>query len=88
MIVHFDRDITVDQLRAALAALEVDLLPGEGGEYRARRRDRFCAHCDMPAAADLQQRERLRAPLAGVGQAMKQGHTSWPDDATERTRQL
>ena len=38
MIVHFDRDITVDQLRAALAALEVDLLPGEGGEYRARRR--------------------------------------------------
>ena len=50
MIVHFDRDITVDQLRAALAALEVDLLPGEGGEYRARRRDPFCAHCDMPAA--------------------------------------
>jgi hypothetical protein len=50
MIVHFDSDIYADQLRAALAASEIDLVPIKKGEYRAKRRDRSCAHCDMPAA--------------------------------------
>jgi hypothetical protein len=53
MIVHFDTDIYVDQLRAALLASEIVLesLPTTN-EYRARRLDRSCAQpgCDMPAA--------------------------------------
>ena len=50
MIVHFDHDIYIDQLRAALAASEIDLVPTKKGEYRAKRRERSCAHCDTPAA--------------------------------------
>ena len=52
MIVTFDPDIYVDQLRAALSASDIELLQEDVGKYRARRRDRTCNRpgCDMPAA--------------------------------------
>ena len=52
MVVHFDSDIYVDQLRAALSASDIELLQEGIGTYRARRLDRPCTQpdCDMPAA--------------------------------------